>query len=327
MDGRNFHRHSTTMKGLTVTTTARGGLLERLRVEASGLPEALSRIAEVILSDPEGTAHSSIVDLAERAGTSTATVTRLSRTLGFAGYANLRVAIATETGRAEQARWETDISGDIAPEDPLTDVLGVVTAADTRAIQGTAAGLDVTAVERVAAPIAAAKRVEIFGLGSSGTAAREMAFRLERIRVPVWHRVDSHTALTNAALLLPGDVAIGLSHSGRTREVIETLAEAADHGALTVAVTSFSRSPLAEVADVVFTTSVQETTFRLAALSALHSQLVALDLVYVAVAQRTYARTTEAFEVTARAVQAHRLHDEASGARRARQRKTPTEDK
>ena len=46
------------------------------------------------------------------------------------------MAIATETGRAEQARWETDISGDIAPGDPLTDVLGVVTAADTRAIQG-----------------------------------------------------------------------------------------------------------------------------------------------------------------------------------------------
>jgi DNA-binding MurR/RpiR family transcriptional regulator len=55
------------------------------------------------------------------------------------------------------------------------------------------------------------------------------------------------------------------------------------------------------------TTAVQETTFRLAALSALHSQLLVLDLIYVAVAQRTYERTTEAFEVTARAVDAHRL--------------------
>jgi len=80
--------------------------------------------------------------------------------------------------------------------------------------------------------------------------------------------------------------------------------------ALTVAVTSFEKSPLAEAADVVLPTAVHETTFRLAALSALHSQLVALDLIYVAVAQRTYDRTTEAFEVTARAVRAHRLHDE-----------------
>jgi DNA-binding MurR/RpiR family transcriptional regulator len=296
-----------------------GGLLGRLRIEGPTMPDALGKIAETILGDPETAAHDSIVDLAERSGTSTATVTRFSRTLGFKGYANLRVAIATETGRAEQARWETDISGDITPGDPLDRVLEVITAADTRAIQATATGIDVQAVARVADAIAEAGRVELFGLGSSGTAGREMAFRLERIRIPVWFRSDSHTALTNAALARPGDVAIGLSHSGRTREVIETLAEASDHGALTVAVTSYGRSPLAEVADVVLTTSVHETTFRLAALSALHSQLLVLDLIYVAVAQRTYERTAEALEVTVRAVDAHRLPDTAR--KRARKSK------
>jgi DNA-binding MurR/RpiR family transcriptional regulator len=67
----------------------------------------------------------------------------------------------------------------------------------------------------------------------------------------------------------------------------------------------------------VFTTSVHETTFRVAALSALHSLLLVLDLIYVAVAQRTYERTTEAFELTVRAVDAHRLPD----ARRSRKDK------
>jgi DNA-binding MurR/RpiR family transcriptional regulator len=148
-----------------------------------------------------------------------------------------------------------------------------------------------------------------------------MAFRLERIRVPVRYRADTHTALTNAALLGPGDVAISLSHSGRTREAIEMLAEAADHGALTVAVTSFGRSPLAEVADVVFTTSVHETTFRLAALSALHSQLLILDLIYVAVAQLTYERTAEALELTVRAVDAHRVPEPHTNRRRTRRDK------
>jgi DNA-binding MurR/RpiR family transcriptional regulator len=289
-----------------MTVVSGGGLLGRLRIEGPTMPEALARIAATIVADPDAAAHASIVDLAERTGTSAATVTRFSRGLGFKGYASLRVAIATETGRAEQARWETDISGDIAPDDSLDNVLKVIATADTRAIQATAAGLVISDVERVAAAIASAGRVEIFGLGSSGTAGREMAFRLERIRIPVWSRSDTHAALTNAALLGPGDVAIGLSHSGRTKEVIETLAEASDHGALTVAVTSYPRSPLAETADVVFTTSVHETTFRLAALSALHSALLVLDLIYVAVAQRTYERTTEAFELTVRAVDAHR---------------------
>ncbi|MEU6074040.1 MurR/RpiR family transcriptional regulator [Micromonospora sp. NPDC047074] len=298
------------------------GLLGRVRTELPTLPEALQRVGERLLGDPEETARSTIVDLAERAGTSTATVTRFCRTFGYRGYAELRVAVATETGRAAQARWDTDIDREIGPDDPLSHLLDVVASADGRAIQDTAGQVDLAAVDRVAAAVAEARRVELFGLGSSGNAAREMAFRLERIRVPCWHRPDPHTALTNAALLEPGDVAIGLSHSGRTREVVEVLSEAADHGALTVAVTSFPRSPLAEVADVVMTTAVQETTFRLAALSALHSQLLVLDLIYVAVAQRTYRRTTAAFEVTARAVAAHRLPDEG---RRPRRRHRPEE--
>ncbi|WP_035697018.1 MurR/RpiR family transcriptional regulator [Glycomyces tenuis] len=294
------------------------GVTGRLRMEQSTLPDALQRVAAKILEDPDAAAQASIVDLAERAGTSTATVTRFCRTLGFSGYAALRVALAAENGRAAQARWETDIDKEIEPGDPLDRVLGVVAGADSRAIQETASQLDISLVDRVAEAVAAAGRVELFGLGSSGTAAREMAFRLERIRVPCWFRSDAHAALTGAALLRSGDVAIALSHSGRTREGVEVLAEARDQGALAVAVTSFSRSPLAEAADVVLTTAVHETTFRLAALSALHSQLLVLDLIYVAVAQRTFERTTEAFEVTARAVHAHRLADEPEHHRRNR---------
>jgi DNA-binding MurR/RpiR family transcriptional regulator len=210
------------------------GLLGRVRTELPTLPGALQRVAEQILDEPEDMARATIIDLAERAGTSTATVTRFCRVFGYRGYADLRVAVATETGRAAQARWDTDIDREIGPDDPLDHLLDVVASADARAIRDTAGQVDLAAVDRVASAVAAAVRVELFGLGSSGSAAREMAFRLERIRVPCWYRSDAHTALTNAALLGPADVAIGLSHSGRTREVIEMLAEASAHGALTV---------------------------------------------------------------------------------------------
>lgn len=289
-----------------------GGFLGRVRTELPALPSALQRVAVQVLHEPHGTARGTIVDLAHRAGTSTATVTRFCRVFGYRGYSDLRVAVATETGRAAQARWDSDVDEDIGPDDDLTHLRGVVASADARAIQDTAQQIDLAAVDRVATAVAAARRVELFGLGSSGTAALETAFRLERIRVPCWFRANVHAALTNVALLGEGDVAIGISHTGRTREVIETLTEASSHGALAVAVTSFPRSPAAQVADVVLTTAASESTFRVAALSALHSQLLVLDLVYVAVAQRTFTRTLEAFEVTARAVQGHRLPDDSN---------------
>ncbi|MEV0588238.1 MurR/RpiR family transcriptional regulator [Nonomuraea sp. NPDC050310] len=281
-------------------------LLSRIRSEQQDLPEALRRVAEVILDDPAESARMTIVDLAERSGTSTATITRFCRALGFGGYAELRVAVATETGRAARQHWETDIGQEILPGDGLDKVLGVVSNSDIRLIQETAAQLDLATVEKVASAIESAGRVLLFGVASSAAVAGEMEYRLQRIRVPTWSRSDAHSALTDAALLGQGDVAIGISHSGRTREVIEVLAEAGSHGAITVAVTSHPRSPLAEVAELVLSTAARETTFRADGFAAIHSQLLVLDVVYVAVAQRTHERTKEAFDLTVRAVTGHR---------------------
>lgn len=273
------------------------------------MPDALRKVAEAILENPGAAARLTIVDLAERSGTSTATITRFCRALGFGGYAELRVAVATETGRVNQQTWQTDIGQEILPGDTLEKVLGVVSGNDIRLIQETGDQLDLAVVEKVAQAIARAGRVLLFGVSSSAAVASEMEYRLQRIRIPTWSRSDAHSALTDAALLGQGDVAIGISHSGRTREAIEVLAEAGSHGAITVAVTSNPRSPLAEVAELVLTTASRETTFRSDGFAAIHSQLLVLDVVYVSVAQRTYERTKQAFDVTVRAVAGHRLSE------------------
>ena len=119
------------------------GALGRIQTETPSLPEALRRVGEAILSDPAEAARSTIIALAERSGTSPATVTRFCRALGFAGYAELRVALATETGRAAQAGWDADMGHEIGPDDPLDRAIDVMAAADARLIQETAAQLDV----------------------------------------------------------------------------------------------------------------------------------------------------------------------------------------
>ena len=281
------------------------GTLVRVR---SLLPEftgALRRVAEQVLADPAAASRATIVELAERSGTSPATVTRFCRALGFDGYADLRLGIAAETGRARSAGWTVDIGREIQPSDPLSRVLGQIMAADTQAMHDTAALLDLTEVERAAVAIASAPRVNIFGASGSALVGEEMQFSLHRIGVPVWAWTDVHNGLASAALLRPGDVALGVSHSGQTRETIEMLAEAGSGGATTVALTSFPRSPLAEVADIVLVHAMQASTFRPDALSGRHPQLVVLDLLYIAVAQRTHDRAHAALQATARAVAGH----------------------
>jgi DNA-binding MurR/RpiR family transcriptional regulator len=286
---------------------ARDSVLARVRAKLPEFTGALQRVAEHILSDPAAAARATIVELAERSGTSPATITRFCRAMDFEGYADLRLGIAAETGRmARSAGWTVDIGREIQPTDPLSRVLGQIMAADTQAMHDTAALLDLAEVERAAAAIALASRVDIYGASGSALVGGEMQFSLHRIGVAAWAWTDVHNGLASAALLKPGDVALGVSHSGQTRETIEMLAEAGSHGATTVALTSFPRSPLAEVADIILLTASQATTFRPDALSARHPQLVVLDLLYIAVAQRTHDRAHAAFQRTAQAVAGHK---------------------
>lgn len=288
------------------TLAAPDGVLVRVRAKLPEFTGALQRVAEQVLSDPAAAARATIVQLAERSGTSPATVTRFCRALGFEGYGDLRLGIAGETGLATRsAGWSVDIGREIQPTDPLDRVLHQIIAADTRALADTAALLDLQAIERVADAVAASNRVDLYGIGGSGLVGAEMQLCLHRIGLAAWSWSDLHNGLASAALLRPGDVAIGVSHSGQTRETIEVLAEAGSSGATTVALTSFPRSPLAEIADVVLVHAMQATTFRTDALSGRHPQLVVLDLLYVAVAQRTHNRSHAAFQATARAVAGH----------------------
>lgn len=292
-----------------------GQVLVQLRGRLPGLSGALRQVADVILDDPEWASRATIVELGERSGTSSATVTRFCRTIGVGGYTELRVGIATEIGRAAQAGWEVGIGADVLPDDPLDRVMRTLLAVDLRAMQETAGALDLQAVSAVVDGLIGARRVDFYAIGGSAAVLEDMQLRMHRIGIASWTWSDVHNGLTSAALLRPGDVAIALSHSGRTTETVEMLAQARASGATTVALTNFAPSPIAEVADHVLSTSVREPSFRSGAMSARHSQILVLDLIYLAVAQRIHEQATAAFAVTADAVAAHRAPATSSGVR------------
>ncbi|WP_205857564.1 MurR/RpiR family transcriptional regulator [Phytoactinopolyspora endophytica] len=292
-------------------------ILARTRALLPNLPAALLRVGEHVLSAPAGVARSTILETAERSGTSPATVTRFCRAIGLAGYADLRLAMAEETGRSSSvAGWEIDIGREISPTDPIDRVANLIATAEIRGIQETMAQLDLEAVERTAEAVDKARRVELYGMGGSALMAGKMQLSLHRIGVPTWTWGDVHSGLTSGVLLKPGDVAIGISHSGSTRETFEMLSVAASSGATTVALTSRPDAPLAEVADIVLTTAAHETTFRPAPHASRLPQNIVLDLVYVAVAQRRREETIAALKVTADAVSGHRKQPQPKGVQR-----------
>ncbi|MHB1007699.1 MAG: MurR/RpiR family transcriptional regulator, partial [Propionibacteriaceae bacterium] len=254
----------------------------RIRSRWDDLPPASLRVATVVLAGPRVVLEFGVNELAQRAGTSPATVTRFCRQIGYSGYVALRMSVATELGRSSaRPAHEADIGRAFGPDDTAEDVRGALLNGTIRSLQETAASLDLVQMRSLAETIARSRHVDLYGVGSSALAAEALAGRLYRIGVAcnVWSEV--HAGLTSAVLQTEDCVAIGYSHTGRTAETITMLEEAGRHGSLTVAVTNDLASPLAERADVVIQTSAFERFLQPNVLAAYYSQVYVGDLLYV----------------------------------------------
>jgi DNA-binding MurR/RpiR family transcriptional regulator/CubicO group peptidase (beta-lactamase class C family) len=294
------------------------GLLVRIRAELPGLRPAERRVAVAVLEDPAGVAQRSIGALARECDTSGATVLRFCRAVGYTHYPDLRIDLARETSREEADNGPGPLlTGDISAIDTLSEIVAKIAWSDARAIEDTAATLDVETLGRAIDAVTAATRVDIYGIGASGFVAQDLHQKLHRIGLlsSVWP--DPHAALTSAALLGPPDVAIAISHTGTTIDTIEALRVAQGRGATTIAITNFGDSPLAGQAHHVLTTAARETTFRSGAMASRIAQLAVVDCLFVGVAQRSYERTMLALERTFAAVQGRRTTPVRSRKRRS----------
>ncbi|WP_245573316.1 MurR/RpiR family transcriptional regulator [Amycolatopsis benzoatilytica] len=292
--------------------------LVRIRSLLPGLARAEQRVAKVVLEDPAAVARRSITEVALAANTSETTVTRFCKAVGVGGYPQLRIALAADTARTE-ARTSRNLGGEIGPGDDLASVIGKVSFADARAVEETADQLDVAELQAVIDLVAEAGRVDVYGVGASAFVAADLQQKLHRIGRVSFAWSDTHIMLTSAAVLKPGDVAVGVSHTGATTDTVEALRVAREHGAVTVAVTNFPRSPITEVADHVLTTAARETTFRSGATASRIAQLTVIDCLFIGVAQRHMEASVSALDATRDAVGAHRLGVRPDGRRRPRE--------
>ena len=93
-------------------------------------------------------------------------------------------------------------------------IISGVEAGSLEAIRSTAQIQDTAKIETVAAKIAQADCVRLFGVGASGLVASDLYYKLLRVDVDAVFCTDLHVQLTYITGSKPGDVAIFFSNSG-----------------------------------------------------------------------------------------------------------------
>ncbi|MDN5548964.1 MAG: MurR/RpiR family transcriptional regulator, partial [Rhodococcus sp. (in: high G+C Gram-positive bacteria)] len=130
-------------------------LLARIRASLSSLSPAELRIAEIIEADPSLASTLTVNDLAERASTSTATVVRTAKRLGFEGYPQLRLALAAISGSGTENTIPLGV--DIVAADSAGEVMAKLAEFESEQLKGTAQLTDPAALEEVVSRIRSAR--------------------------------------------------------------------------------------------------------------------------------------------------------------------------
>lgn len=283
-------------------------VLIRMRAIHPELRPSEQRIARLFLETPGETAALGVAELAARGNTSTTTVIRFCKRMGYRRLKDLTIDILNEVARES---YETaslpEVSGDIDRDDSLEHVVAKVSLAETLSIADTAKAMPIAELARAAEAVGAARRVDIFGVGASSFVGLDLQQKLTRIGRVALNWPDPHAAWTAAATLTPGAVAIAVSHSGDTVDTVDFLAIARDAGATTIAVTNHAGSRLAQPAQIVLTTAARETSFRSGALGSRIAQLMVIDCLFIAVAQASYDESMAALRSTYAAVHSRRF--------------------
>lgn len=264
------------------------GCFVRIQGNYASLRAAEQRVADFILKNAEELIYLTVTELAERTETSESTVVRLCQKIGYKGYQEFKIVLARDLVEPTNAIYER-----IDPKDDLTAIKHKIFQANAQALQDTLEVLGDGELQRAIDAVATARRVEIYGVGGSGPIAFDAYHKCLKLGVPAIAISDSDMMAMSSALLGPGTVALGISHTGASRDVCEALHNARSAGATTICITHRATSPITQVSDIKLFTAAKETAFRSDAMSSRIAQLSIIDAIYVGVALRDYDRSTK----------------------------------
>ena len=244
----------------------------------SALGEASRQVADYFRHNYAKVANSSLRNLSDKIGVSTATISRFARQLGFASFDQLKLALLKEI--------DNTTNGDVETNDNSLASARKTVNANIAALEGTLSFLTQDQIDHSVNLLLDANKVALCGLGSSNVIAKAAYHTFLRLPLTLIADNDYHMQLMSANKLTEHDVAIVISHTGNDTDILALVDLLSAHQVPIIAVTSYATSPLAKrVSDVFFSIS-EDTRYRSDALISMTSQLAIFDVLYTELVRR-----------------------------------------
>ena len=267
--------------------------LLRLREACSSLSAAEQQIARFIIENPEEATLLTVRQLAQHTFTSPSSVVRVCRSVGFDGvgfdgYKELRRALVGELAALGDKGRHPE--AELSPTDSVREIVDKVTRKNIQSLSDSQLLLSPETVEECAHLLDRSRCVLLFG--------HDAYLKFLRLDKPCMVTDDWHAQLLSARNATPDYLGIVFSYSGQTVEMIQCMEALKENGVPIIAVTRYSPSRVAELADYKLYIAANESLFRNGAMSSRIAQLNVVDILYTAYASLHYEDTLRALTRT-----------------------------
>lgn len=228
--------------------------LDKIQSHLELLSKSERKVAEVILASPQTAIHSSIATLARMADVSEPTVNRFCRRLDTKGFPDFKLHLAQSL-----ANGTPYVNRNVEEDDSVDSYTSKIFESVMASLDTVKANLDIAAINRAVDLLTQAKKISFFGLGASAAVAHDAMNKFFRFNIPVVYFDDIVMQRMSCMNSGEGDVVVLISHTGRTKNLVEMAHLARENDATVLAITSRG-TPLAQAATLALLLDVPEDT-------------------------------------------------------------------
>ena len=266
---------------------------------------AEKHIADYVLSSAKDVLYMSITELANKCDVGDTSVFRFCRHLGKNGYQDFKVDLAQAVS---EAHVMPVLQNCIVDCSDTTDVMiQKVLNNNIAVLRETYQLIEPMTLAATTRWLSEADRICFFGVGASSASALEANNRFLRVCHKTECTLDARMQLMRASLMQKNDVAILFSYSGATKETVAIALAAKKAGAHTICISRFSCSPLAEICDLLYLCGGNEGPLQSGNLSVKTSQLLLMEVLYIAYCQANQDECARHRELTSACLQRDKL--------------------
>jgi RpiR family carbohydrate utilization transcriptional regulator len=265
----------TAQKGAARRST---NVLETIRAAMPALRKSDAKVAQLVLDEPHWFLEATVAETSGRAGVSQPTVIRFCAAIGFSGFQDFKLRLAQTLAIGRPATHSV-ISG----TDSLASVTDKIFEYTLSSLDWARQHLDGDALKAAVRLLGAARSIEFFGYGASGIVAEDAGQKFPLFGVPCRAQSDFHQQIMAASMMRRGDLAVVISNTGRTRQIVDVASIARRNGAQIVGILG-AEGPISRLCDVALLVETLDNTNVYTPTTSRIAALVVIDILSTAVA-------------------------------------------